>query len=311
MNRQAPQTVSVFGAVTASFALVVLISFLSGLVFLVSGWDSLFPEFVRFPMIEDRPSASPPREVADEIQQTYPQSTVILQEGRLLVIEGDGTGSLRQVRPILRRHGYSVNRFTIGRDLSPDRLILRFLDHPGLTTFLLLTTPLTLLAVSLIALRLSTIQVEWRRFEPGDLGWGLVAGLFLVACTVGLSLLLEFMGWKLEEQPIFEALLDGRTSLTWLVVFVVVGVAPLAEELFFRAWMFGALREVAGPWAAYPISAILFASLHFHWAATPVYILYGIGLAYLYHRRGSVWCSVVAHSVINITAILYLLLEAG
>ena len=90
-----------------------------------------------------------------------------------------------------------------------------------------------------------------------------------------------------------------------------VFLAPIVEELIFRASIFGGLYD-RNKKLAYAVSALLFALFHV-WAyafAEPVYWVYlleyipvALLLARCYERTNSIWCSVFFHMLNNSIAI--------
>ena len=83
---------------------------------------------------------------------------------------------------------------------------------------------------------------------------------------------------------------------------VVVTVAPLAEELFFRGLGVRALRPL-GDAVAVVGSALLFALAHGLLAGLPPLFLFGLAVAWVRLRSDSVWPGVVAHGTYNAVGI--------
>lgn len=83
------------------------------------------------------------------------------------------------------------------------------------------------------------------------------------------------------------------------------GVVAIVEELFFRVVLFGLLRQRMRFLYAAILSSALFAVAHEITAWLPVFAL-GLGLAYLYERRHSLWTNALAHGTLN--AISFVLL---
>jgi membrane protease YdiL (CAAX protease family) len=83
-------------------------------------------------------------------------------------------------------------------------------------------------------------------------------------------------------------------------------VAPVAEELFFRGFVFGALRRRVGVWAGAVISGVLFGAVHAGGGTPAVFLpllaLFGFGLAILYWRTGSLLPGIALHSINNAIA---------
>lgn len=83
-----------------------------------------------------------------------------------------------------------------------------------------------------------------------------------------------------------------------LLLLLGAGLTPVAEELFFRGVLFGALRRY-GVWVAVIASALLFGLAHGVNVVLPVAVVLGALSALLYERSGSIWPSMVAHGVHN------------
>ena len=88
-------------------------------------------------------------------------------------------------------------------------------------------------------------------------------------------------------------------------LFLVVVLAPLAEELLFRGWIYTALRWRFGFSAALWATAIIFALAH--WESTHLYALailpLGLVLGYVRERTGSTKATTLFHMVYNFTTL--------
>jgi uncharacterized protein len=95
----------------------------------------------------------------------------------------------------------------------------------------------------------------------------------------------------------------GNPDLLIAVVAVVmiVGLAPIAEESFFRGFLFAGLRS---RWSLVPaalVSGLIFGLVHATTGITTVVPLavLGFALCWLYDRTGSLWPCVMAHAINN------------
>jgi membrane protease YdiL (CAAX protease family) len=90
--------------------------------------------------------------------------------------------------------------------------------------------------------------------------------------------------------------------------FVVVVLAPLAEETFFRGFLYKALRRRLSTWPAALLSSFFFGLVHFaglkFLLIIPALIVVGLVLAMVYERRQSLLASVVAHATFNLIGFL-------
>jgi len=106
-----------------------------------------------------------------------------------------------------------------------------------------------------------------------------------------------------EESELPERLGVDDSSLNLVAVtFLVTVVAPVGEELFFRGYFFGALRNWRGAWPAAIITGLVFGAIHLGSAPVgqlvPLAVL-GVGLCMLYHWSGSLYPCIVLHAFNN------------
>jgi uncharacterized protein len=84
-------------------------------------------------------------------------------------------------------------------------------------------------------------------------------------------------------------------------VVLIAGLAPVAEELFFRGFIFAGLRSRWALWPAALVSGLIFGLVHAPTGITTVVPLaaLGVALSWLYDRTGSLWPCVMAHAINN------------
>ncbi|MFQ3663764.1 MAG: type II CAAX endopeptidase family protein [Chloroflexaceae bacterium] len=124
--------------------------------------------------------------------------------------------------------------------------------------------------------------------------------LVLINATVGL-----LMGGF--ENPQVEALTGGAALApveVLLLLILVAGVVPFAEELFFRGMLYPLMRRDLGPAFAILLNAALFALVHVIPQLLPGLFIIGLILAYLRERSGSIWPGVLYHALQNGLALL-------
>ncbi len=139
-------------------------------------------------------------------------------------------------------------------------------------------------------------------------------GTFLIALSV-LTIVgfvwkkgLETLGLDVSEQDAIE-IFRQADSPTKLIVFVVLAViiAPLTEELIFRAGLFRYLRTRMPRWIALLAPAAIFAALHSNLVAFVPLLLLGILFSLAYERTGRISVTIVAHGLFNLHTILLIL----
>lgn len=142
----------------------------------------------------------------------------------------------------------------------------------------------------------------------------LIAGL-VIGGTIGL-----FGGWLAEllvewvpalDSEIFDVLTEAMTEgpLGRRLVFyaAVVIAAPLLEEVIFRGYLWSAIEDSLGPWAAWIATSVVFAGYHL----VPLHVLaiFGTGalIGWLRLWSGSLWPCVAAHFVNNLLSVILVL----
>jgi len=149
----------------------------------------------------------------------------------------------------------------------------------------------------------------WRAlgFRPAVRGgWWLplaVAAAVVVAAGVVLvvySVIVELVGIGelVPESTLPEDFFDSPVTLPLVGVLAVLA-APIAEETFFRGFLFPAFRVRWGTFWAALASGLLFAAVHFNLGSIVPITIIGMLLAWAYVYSGSLWTAVCAHLVYN------------
>jgi membrane protease YdiL (CAAX protease family) len=136
-----------------------------------------------------------------------------------------------------------------------------------------------------------------RRFWPA-VGLSLLTLVATYAFTFAYS-----AGVGLEEQQSTLDDLGVGTSpaVTAAAAVLVVVLAPLVEEFFFRGFLYRSFRTNLGVWPAALGAGAIFGAVH---ATTgveyvPILIFLGVALCLLYERTGSLYAPIAVHAVNN------------
>ena len=135
-----------------------------------------------------------------------------------------------------------------------------------------------------------------------DIGWGIVG---LIAAFVGAVIVLwltpYLMPWVnvSEPQNLGVSPLGSGPEMA-LVFLVLVVVGPIIEEVVFRGYLYGRLRQQRiAFWPTTLIVSALFALAHWQWnVALDVFVL-SIIMCVLRQKTGSLWPSIVVHMLKN------------
>ncbi len=130
-----------------------------------------------------------------------------------------------------------------------------------------------------------------------------VAGIAFLAFSIAYGLALSPEG----QQDTLETLGADRSSvLLVLSGLLVVGLAPFAEEIFFRGFFYRALRNRFRVGSAVAMNAALFGAIHFDGRDTlvllPLLAVLGAVFCLLYERTGSLYPSIALHAINNALA---------
>ncbi|MEO7667231.1 MAG: CPBP family intramembrane glutamic endopeptidase [Dehalococcoidia bacterium] len=165
-------------------------------------------------------------------------------------------------------------------------------------------------------------SVRKYRLDLGALGWkrpvrggvlltiGIVFAAF--AITMSWGILLQALGIEPDTDLPEQTYEDIRPIIA--LVILSIFLAPIAEETFFRGFVFGAIRPRWGFLLAALASGALFSVAHF---GNPCYLvvlpsIVGIGVLFSwgYYWSGSLYPSIVAHLVFNSVSVIYSITSA-
>lgn len=138
------------------------------------------------------------------------------------------------------------------------------------------------------------------------IGWLLIACAAVYHLIAGSALRYFFPEFALWIIP-------PRDAISLILSFVMIVIlAPLIEELFFRGWLFGSLRARFSAVAAILVTAVAFAIVHMDTTGLyPIAVLApGLVLSVIRERTGSVKPAVLAHALYNGVGWLLLLVMA-
>jgi membrane protease YdiL (CAAX protease family) len=129
-----------------------------------------------------------------------------------------------------------------------------------------------------------------------------IAYLVYIGCAVVIGLLLQ----PDQEDVTRELGVDEGTAVAILAGILIIVAAPISEEIFFRGFMFAGLRRSTPFWVAAAISSGIWGLFHYtgsdSWGVILQLSVFGVILAYLYERTGSIWPTIAVHAFNNAVA---------
>jgi hypothetical protein len=94
-----------------------------------------------------------------------------------------------------------------------------------------------------------------------------------------------------------------------LAFFALVVMAPIAEEVLFRGYLYGKLRKFAPIWAAIIVTSLLFGFVHGAWNLAVDTFALSVVLCLLREQTGSLWASILLHMAKNGMAFYFLFIN--
>ena len=141
--------------------------------------------------------------------------------------------------------------------------------------------------------------------------WGPLAAVLGVLLALGTGVVLGIPAAAIGHKPNGDLTTFGNvgvqlaTAVGFLMVPMVIA-APISEEVCFRGFLFGGLRERWPRIVAALLSGLIFGGLHATTgvSAVPPLIVFGFILALLYEKTGSIWPGILLHMLNNSVALL-------
>lgn len=163
-----------------------------------------------------------------------------------------------------------------------------------------------LLVVAYALARRRVLSLEFRAVRP-LLTYG---GFLLIWFPCAMYLypyVVRAFGLELPAQQALAFLATAdRDALFWVVVFMACVGSPIAEELFFRGFLFNAVTKFYSPKVAVAVTSVLFGAVHEPSVALPITFL-GVLFGYFRLKTGGVGSSILLHIVHNTWTVVLIL----
>ncbi len=134
---------------------------------------------------------------------------------------------------------------------------------------------------------------------------------FYIFISLIISIFVIYSGLKIPGYQIQEPILRffGETNLDFLIAgLLIIIIAPILEELFFRGFLLGTLSNRVGIFYGSILSALIFALLHGQFKSIiPIFIL-GLIINYLVIKSKNLTPAIIFHILNNLIAFTFHLL---
>lgn len=159
-----------------------------------------------------------------------------------------------------------------------------------------------------VELTLSSPPLSWSKTSLYGAGTVALAMPMLIALSSGWSFLLRKFGLPDAPQDSIAIFSNTKSPLVVTGMLIVACVlAPIMEEIMFRAGLYRFCRKYLGRGTSLFISGILFGAIHANWASFMPLATLGIMLAAVYETTGSIRVAIIAHALFNLNSILAIL----
>ncbi|MEI8089989.1 MAG: CPBP family intramembrane glutamic endopeptidase [Opitutaceae bacterium] len=133
----------------------------------------------------------------------------------------------------------------------------------------------------------------------------LIALPVLTVVSAVWQFLLQCCGIEAEKQDLIAMFADAKSpGLLTFMIFLAIVLAPITEELLFRAGIFRYLRTRLPRWAALLIPSVLFGALHANLASFAPLVALGVVFSLAYTRTGRIATTIIAHGLFNLNTIV-------
>lgn len=140
-------------------------------------------------------------------------------------------------------------------------------------------------------------------------GIGCCGGLALYLLNLVLTTLLTAIlpaAWIKEQSVVLLLQMAASPGEYAAVIVIILVLAPLGEELLFRAFLYPALRKYLRAGKTILLCGLIFAAVHLNLLAFLPLCAAGIGFSYMYEKHHNLFCNVTAHMLWNgLSLLLY------
>ena len=160
--------------------------------------------------------------------------------------------------------------------------------------------------------KLRSIGITFKNFFA-NVSYGIVGYIatlpLLFSVLILTSLVTGLFHYVPKEQVVVKLFMrqNNAAFLIYTSLFAAI-VGPVIEELFFRGFMYSAVKKYVGIFWATIVTAVLFAALHAHAVGFLPIMVLGILLAQMYERTGTLVSSVTIHIMHNFSMLLLVFL---
>lgn len=150
-------------------------------------------------------------------------------------------------------------------------------------------------ATSKVEIGLSRLP-SWMDIGLAPLGFFLYFLLTAILSIIAVAILPGYDGAQPQEVGFNQLTNYYEYTLAFITLVI---LAPIAEEIIFRGYLYGKLRKTAPIWLALPITSLLFALVHGQLNVGLDVFALSVVLCLLRDTTGSIWAGILLHMLKN------------
>ena len=153
-----------------------------------------------------------------------------------------------------------------------------------------------------------TLENFFKNVFYGITGYLAVIPILFITMVIT-AVIITIFKYRPPVQPIVDILLKEQkvSFLIYSSLFAAIA-GPIMEEIFFRGFMYNAIKKHIGVFWGILITASIFSFLHAHVVGFMPIMILGILLAYLYEKTGSLIPSITVHITHNLASLFMVFL---
>jgi len=197
------------------------------------------------------------------------------------------------------------------------------LENKKYLIMMLNSTVMDFLAIAIV-LRIALVEYKERLRSLGlsmanfikHIGIGIIGYITALPVIIGALVftmwITKLLKYTPPMEPVVKLFLEEKSLLLLMysAVFAIV-FGPICEEIFFRGFMYPALKKRMGALMSIICTAFLFSVLHTNAVGFLPIMVLGVLLAYLYEKTGSLVPSIGVHVIHNAGMMLLVFLTKG
>ena len=144
-----------------------------------------------------------------------------------------------------------------------------------------------------------------------DIGLAPVGYVICILMAMGIGALFELLPWfdanQAQELGYSPYMMGAERAIAFILLAV---IAPIAEEIVFRGFLYGKLRIMVPKWLAIILTSLAFGLIHFQWNVGISVFCMSVVTCILREITGTIYAGMLVH-IINNGVAFYLVYVAG